>query len=329
MDAYYGMDENLSATLSPGRSTTGYVSFCVPTDAEDIEIEYTTNYFTDDKIFFVYEGEQDSGYELPKDTTVTEGAFVVGDIVEAGDLIITYLSCEEYISDNPYLQPRDGYHYVSCEFEFENTGSSDKNISYFDFDGYADGINCDQCYIRDDSLSATISSGRKAKGTVTFEVPDDAVAVEAEYVSNYWTSSRIVFVCQTDYRVAGLTRCPAAHSARAGQIRGGMFPARVPAGGRPYTGRPPVLSSGPGCRTRSGKIIPHAGRKITGSLPYRRKSGNYYTSFCCFPAQIVTVSSARISSEAAPTMRFRVPSATIHLPTEPSADAWTGASTSQ
>ena len=66
-------------------------------------------------------------------------------------------------------------------------------ISYFDFDCYADGRSCEASYYRDDAISVTLSAGRKAKGTVTFEVPEDATVVEVEYLTNYWTSNRVVF----------------------------------------------------------------------------------------------------------------------------------------
>ncbi|MCD8341094.1 MAG: DUF4352 domain-containing protein [Clostridiales bacterium] len=195
VDMYYGGDDDLSATLSAGRSTSGYIYFTVPEDAQEIEVEYTTNYFTEDKITFLYEGEQDSGYVLEGDATATEDAFAVGDIIEAGGLTITYLSCEVDTSYSDYDQPTGGYHYITCTFEFENTGDSDEYVSIYDFDCYADGLNCTQKYYRDDALSATISSGHKAQGTVTFEVPDEAAVVEVEYLTNYWTSNRIVFSC--------------------------------------------------------------------------------------------------------------------------------------
>ncbi len=194
-DSYYGGDDDLSATLSAGRSTTGYIYFTVPTDAEEIEIEYTTNYFTSDKITFVYEGEKDSGYVLEKDTTASENAYVPGDIITIGDLTITYISCEEDTSYSDYYEPEEGYHYITCTFEFENNGDGDEYISYFSFDCYADGVACDYAYFRDDGLSATISTGRKTKGTATFEVPDDATTVEMEFLDNAWTSSRAVFSC--------------------------------------------------------------------------------------------------------------------------------------
>ncbi|MCD8045282.1 MAG: DUF4352 domain-containing protein [Clostridiales bacterium] len=195
VDMYYGGEEDLSATLSAGRSTIGYIYFEVPEDAEAIEVEYTTNYFTSDKITFIYDGEQDSGYEIETDTTPTEGAFSVGDIIEAGDISITYLDCYVDTSNSAYSEPKEGYHYITCEFEFENNGGDDEYVSYYDFDCFADALSCEMAYFRDDGLSATISSGHKAKGTVTFEVPDDATVIECEYLTNYWTSSRIVFSC--------------------------------------------------------------------------------------------------------------------------------------
>lgn len=195
-EMYYGGNDDLSATLSAGRATTGYIYFEVPADAEVIEVEYETNVFTEKKIKFIFEGEKDSGYVQQLNTTPTEGAYKVGDIIESSSLNITYLSCEEYVSDNMFVVPAEGYRFVTCEFEFENVGTSDEYVSSFEFDCYADGINCKGVYIRDDELSATLSAGRKAKGTVTFEVPIDAEVIEVEYLSNYWTSNRVVFTVE-------------------------------------------------------------------------------------------------------------------------------------
>ncbi len=195
-DAYYGGGDDLSATLSAGRSTSGYLYFEVPENAAEIEIEYTPNAFLDRKITFTYEGEQDSGYVLEGDSTPTEGALHVGEKAESKSLNIEYLSCFADESDNMFIQPKDGYHFVTCEFEFENVSSSDQTVSVYTFDCYADGIDCTGAYFREDNISATMSAGRKAKGTVTFEVPDDAQVVEVEYLSNFWTSNRVVFTVE-------------------------------------------------------------------------------------------------------------------------------------
>ncbi len=193
VDMYYGAEDTLSSTLSAGRSTSGYLYFEVPEDAHEIEIEYETNLFTEDKITFVYEGDLDSGYVVEANTAVTEGALKPGEITESDQLKIVYISCFSDSSDNMFINPKEGYHYITCEFEFENLSDSDQFISSIEFDCFADGIACEQVYFREDELSATLSSGRKTKGTVSFEVPDAAQTVEVEYLSNYWTSKRVVF----------------------------------------------------------------------------------------------------------------------------------------
>lgn len=186
-------DHDLSATLSPGRTTDGILVFEVPNDAQKIDFEYETNFITEKKIKFVYDGEKDSGYVPETNTGVSENAFKVGDVVESKDLNITYMSCMKDTSYSEFSEPAEGMHYVTLTFEFENKGDKDEHVSNLDFDCYADGKNCEQAYFREDSISATLSSGRKAQGTVTFVVQDDAATVEAEFVSSIWTSSRVVF----------------------------------------------------------------------------------------------------------------------------------------
>lgn len=193
-DSYYAGDDALSATMSAGRTTAGKVYFEVPEDAAEIEIEYSYDIFSDKKATFIYEGEKDSGYVAEMDATASEDAFKVGDVIEASGLTISYLSCEEYKSDNQFIQPADGCQFVSCGFEFENTSNSDQMVSSFSFKCYANGKACDSSYARDDNLStSTLSPGRKVAGTVTFEVPIDAETVELEYETNVWTSDHIVF----------------------------------------------------------------------------------------------------------------------------------------
>lgn len=192
-EAYVGEEDELSATLSSGRTTEGRLYYEVPANSSDIEIEYEYDSWNDKKVTFIYEGNKDSGFVPEADTSASENAYKVGDILDTGDMKITYLSCGPYSGMNEYDVPRDGYKYITLEFEIENCGDDDETIDSFEFECYADGSSCDGYFGRDDDLSATISSGRKAKGTVSFEVPTNASTVEVEYVSNYWTSERIVF----------------------------------------------------------------------------------------------------------------------------------------
>ncbi len=189
----YLEEDTLSASLSKGRFTTGKVYFEVPKDASDIEVEYEINWFSDQKITFVFEGDKDSGFTPELTTTASEDAYKAGAIVEVSDLRITYLGCSEYKSANQFVQPNSGNKFISLEFEFENIGQSDEFISSMSFTCYADGRSCDSTYIRDDDLSATISSGKKAKGTVSFEIPKDSNLVEVEYEPNVFSSKKVVF----------------------------------------------------------------------------------------------------------------------------------------
>ena len=189
-DQYYGNDNTLSCSLSNGRYATGKLVFEVPKDAEDIEVEYSLSWLSDEKINFIYEGEKESGFVAEPIKTRAEEAFAKGDIVETKDLRISYLDAGNYKRD--YSKPAAGNEYIYLEFEVENIDDSDHYVSTMDFDCYADGKECDAIYAEDE-LSATISAGRKAKGKVCFEVPKDAEIVEVEYETNMWTSNHIVF----------------------------------------------------------------------------------------------------------------------------------------
>ena len=100
----------------------------------------------------------------------------------------------EYVSDNMFLTPADGMKYAYIELEVENLSDSDQTISYFSFTCYADGVSCNGFYGMDDALSSSLSPGRKAKGTIAFEVPKDAQVIEFEFVDNFWTENKLVFL---------------------------------------------------------------------------------------------------------------------------------------
>ncbi len=192
MDQLY-LDDSLSASLSAGRTAEGILYFEVPENAEEILVEHSVSLFGKEKFSLVYEGELYSDFVAETNSAVSENAYTVGQTAE-GDLSITFVNCYQYDSDNEFVQPKEGYRYVTFEFEVENTSSSDHSISSFSFQCYADGVKCDGCYVRDDDLSATLSSGKKAVGTVSFEVPLGASVIEAEYEDNIWTSSKIIFL---------------------------------------------------------------------------------------------------------------------------------------
>lgn len=122
----------------------------------------------------------------------TVESYNVGDIVEGKYSKITYISCTDYDSGNEFIQPKDGNKYIQLEFEFENIGDSDQFVSTFEFNGYADGYTVEKAYT-DTDLSATLSSGKKTKGTVTVEVPIDAKEIIVEYEENAFIGGKTIF----------------------------------------------------------------------------------------------------------------------------------------
>lgn len=132
--------------------------------------------------------------EADDTTENATNTFVVGDTVEGNGFKMTFVSSEDYTSDNQFLQPADGNKYMRFEFEFENTGDNDFIAAYWDFTCYADGYSVEQSYVADDGLSATISPGKKVIGAIYFELPADASEIELEYETNFWTENKIVFV---------------------------------------------------------------------------------------------------------------------------------------
>lgn len=131
-----------------------------------------------------------------KDTETKEAEdnkFSVGEIVETSDLRITFLSAQEYQSDNRFIQPESGNVYYKMEFEFENISDSDESISSWDFNCYADDYDMEQTYMDGRDLDATLSPGRKTKGAVFFEVPKDAKKIFLEYETNFWTENKVIF----------------------------------------------------------------------------------------------------------------------------------------
>lgn len=124
-----------------------------------------------------------------------EKVFVVGDIVETSDLKITFVSAEKYKSDNEFIQPKEGNMYYKLEFEFENISDSDKVLStMIDWVCYADSYKVDQTYVgNDNGLDATLSPGKKAKGSVFFELPKDSKEISLEYSPSFWSDNKVVF----------------------------------------------------------------------------------------------------------------------------------------
>ena len=135
--------------------------------------------------------------ETAEVTTEADDGFIrVGEAVDASGLEITYISGEEYRDYNQYLPPKDGNIIVKASFNAVNNSSTDRIFSIYDFVCYADGVSAEAYYATDDSLSATLSTGRSGNCNVYFEVPEDAEKIEIEYEVNFWSGKKAIFLVE-------------------------------------------------------------------------------------------------------------------------------------
>ena len=120
----------------------------------------------------------------------------VGQSIQNKDFKITFISADDnFTGYNKYATIKSGHKVVKADFEFENISSSDQLASSLDFSCYADGYSCDEFWSVDDpTFSSTLSSGKKSKGSVYFEVPVNANSITLEYESDIWTNSKLIFV---------------------------------------------------------------------------------------------------------------------------------------
>lgn len=128
-----------------------------------------------------------------KDNVVLPGGSfeVKGLKVTVNDATVDY-----QLKDNPYgmYDLDSGLMYVAVSFTFENTGDSDKYVSIYDFDCYADDVLCEQQYVSDggDFMNANLSSGRNISFTTFYAVSSDAEEIELEYTANILTDEKVV-----------------------------------------------------------------------------------------------------------------------------------------
>ena len=193
VDQKYFDEDALRGSLSPGRWNLGKVYFEIPADATEIEAEYEYNMISGKKLKFAYEGTKDSCFVPDAKTSPSNDTFKPGDIIETGKYRITYVSCDFFVSDNMFIEPEEGNEFIYLEFEIENTSDSDRSVSSLLFECYADGRICRSTSLRDDDLSATLSPGRKVKGTVAFQVPKDASVIEIEFQENLLSGKAAIF----------------------------------------------------------------------------------------------------------------------------------------
>lgn len=137
------------------------------------------------------------------DGVTTNGEFIdtrttVGNEVVVRNIAIT-LTKVRISTGNGYSTPASGNVFVSCEFEIAN--NSDKTIlisSLTSFEAFCDefklNIGLGSVLNNTKQLDGTLESGRKMRGELCFEVPEDWKELEVIFTPSVFSSESVTFV---------------------------------------------------------------------------------------------------------------------------------------
>lgn len=128
-------------------------------------------------------------------TDATSNIVEVGDTYEKSGHSITFVSADDYISNNTFIKPEDGKKFIEVVWKCKNTDKSDWFVSFgMDTETYADNQSIEfNIWKGTYDSSATLSTGREATISYLLEVPEETKTVELEYSSSFWNSSKVVF----------------------------------------------------------------------------------------------------------------------------------------
>lgn len=140
--------------------------------------------------------ETESQDEVEKDT------FGIGETAELNDVQVTMTSYEES-NGSEYNNPADGNVFVLVEFEIANNSDSEIAISsMMSFDAYSDdyALNYSLSALMEKDgatqLDGTIASGKKMKGIIGYEVPEDWSNIEIHFTDNVWSNNKFKFLIE-------------------------------------------------------------------------------------------------------------------------------------
>lgn len=119
----------------------------------------------------------------------------VGEEITTKNLKIAFTSASDYTGYSQYSKPKDGNKVIKAEIAFENISSSD--VSLNNIECYADGEKCEAFYSGEDYKSPaleSISSGKKFKSIVYYEVPENAESIILEYETDLWNNKKVELI---------------------------------------------------------------------------------------------------------------------------------------
>ena len=121
--------------------------------------------------------------------------YSIGQTHKGEDVNVRYISVNKDFKDySEYSTVEEGYKVIKADFEFENVSSITQYISSYKFECYADGVECDDFWIgTNSSFSSSLPAGEKVKGSVYYEVPNNAEEITLEYTESYLDEDMVKF----------------------------------------------------------------------------------------------------------------------------------------
>lgn len=152
-------------------------------------------------------GNADSNTESNKDSSENkvddekETIFKKGEIAELNGVQVTLMDYKEN-TGSEYNKPSDGNVFLMAEFEIVNNTKEELGISsMLSFETYADDYKLDYSLAaimekEGNQLDGEIAVGKKMKGWIGWEVPQDYQAVEVHFTDNVWSSNKFMFLIE-------------------------------------------------------------------------------------------------------------------------------------
>ncbi len=130
-----------------------------------------------------------------------ETTFTKGEIAELNGVRVTLTDYKESTGSD-FNTPTDGNVFLMAEFEIENNTDKELAISsMMSFDAYADDYSLNYSFSAllekdGNQLDGTIAAGKKMKGWIGWEVPQDYQNIEIHFTDNVWSNNKFVFLIE-------------------------------------------------------------------------------------------------------------------------------------
>lgn len=138
---------------------------------------------------------------VSQDSNVIEkDSYGVGETATTKNYKITAESLNYITSDNQFIQPAEGKKFIEAVLLIENISDAELNISsLINFDAYLDDLAIDmdlmgQTVSKNQTMDGTIASGKKLRGSLCYQVPENWSELEINVNLNLFSDKEVVLL---------------------------------------------------------------------------------------------------------------------------------------